>query len=146
MTPSALFYRAIGRSPILQFILNAVRIDLSYGRDDRDEFVTVNLPWAVAEKGYEALPLEVRVSGSCPIGGVGYAVMSGALPPPTAFSFHAAGIFFGFAAAQAMSLRAVTHPDGCGFRSNSSPGDGRSGNHGNAGENFIRMQGRREAT
>jgi hypothetical protein len=45
------------------------------------EFVTVDLPWAIAEKGYEAPPLEVRVSGSCPIGGVGYAVVSGALPP-----------------------------------------------------------------
>ncbi len=45
------------------------------------EFVTDSLPWAVVEKGYEAPPLEVRVSGSCPIGGVGYAVISGALPP-----------------------------------------------------------------
>ena len=41
----------------------------------------MDLPWAIAEKGYEAPPLEVRVSGSCPIGGVGYAMVSGALPP-----------------------------------------------------------------
>ena len=45
------------------------------------EFVTEDLPWAIAEKGYEAPPLEVRVSGSCPIGGVGYALASGNLPP-----------------------------------------------------------------
>src|ERR1700722_15677488 len=45
------------------------------------EFVTEDLPWAIAEKGYEAPPLEVRVSGSCPIGGGGYALVSGALPP-----------------------------------------------------------------
>jgi hypothetical protein len=45
------------------------------------EFLTADLPWAIAERGYETPPLEVRVSGSCPIGGVGYAVTTGALPP-----------------------------------------------------------------
>src|SRR5215471_3275154 len=45
------------------------------------EFVTEELPWAVVDKGYSPPALEVRVSGMCPLGGVNYAVVSGALPP-----------------------------------------------------------------
>jgi hypothetical protein len=45
------------------------------------EFVTDELPWAVVHKGYQAPPLEVRVSGMCPLGGVGYSVVGGAPPP-----------------------------------------------------------------
>jgi BACON domain-containing protein len=45
------------------------------------EFITEELPWAVIEKGYSPAPLEVRVSGMCPLGGIGYSVVSGALPP-----------------------------------------------------------------
>src|SRR5947209_8306775 len=45
------------------------------------EFVTEELPWAVADKGYAPPALEVRVSGMCPLGGVAYAVVSGAPPP-----------------------------------------------------------------
>src|SRR5712691_7889746 len=45
------------------------------------EFVTEELPWAVVDNGYSPPALEVRVSGMCPLGGVGYAVVSGAPPP-----------------------------------------------------------------
>src|SRR5712691_9630973 len=45
------------------------------------ELVTEELPWAVVDKGYSPPALEVRVSGMCPLGGVGYAVVSGAPPP-----------------------------------------------------------------
>jgi hypothetical protein len=63
------------------FVAISVLFALSVPATTEIEFVTMELPWAIIEKGYEAPPLEVRVSGSCPIGGVGYAVTSGALPP-----------------------------------------------------------------
>jgi hypothetical protein len=45
------------------------------------EFVTEALPWAVVHRGYAVAPLEVRVSGMCPLGGVGYTIVGGAPPP-----------------------------------------------------------------
>ncbi len=45
------------------------------------EFVTPELPRAALGRGYEPAPLEVRVGGRCPLGGIGYAVMGGKLPP-----------------------------------------------------------------
>src|SRR6185503_13836373 len=45
------------------------------------EFVTQELPWAVLRKGYSPSPLETRSSGACPLGGIGYAIVSGELPP-----------------------------------------------------------------
>jgi hypothetical protein len=45
------------------------------------EFLTPELPWAVADKGYLPPPFEVRVSGKCPLGGVGYTLAGGKLPP-----------------------------------------------------------------
>src|SRR5580704_18554900 len=45
------------------------------------EFVTPELPRAALGKGYEPAPLEVRVGGACPLGGIGYTVMGGKLPP-----------------------------------------------------------------
>jgi hypothetical protein len=45
------------------------------------EFITPELPRAALGKGYEPVPLEVRVGGACPLGGIGYAVMGGKLPP-----------------------------------------------------------------
>ena len=50
------------------------------------EFVTQELPWAVVDKPYSPPPLETRSSGACPLGGVGYAVVSGVLPPGIQFS------------------------------------------------------------
>jgi hypothetical protein len=49
------------------------------------EFVTPELPRAALGKGYEPAPLEVRVGGACPLGGIGYTVI-GKLPPGLQFS------------------------------------------------------------
>lgn len=77
------------------------------------EFVTMDLPWAIAEKGYEAPPLEVRVSGSCPAGGVGYAVVSGALPPGIQLS--RLGYFSGAPLHTGEFRFTVRASDGCGW-------------------------------
>jgi len=77
------------------------------------EFVTGELPWAVAEKGYEAPPLEVRVSGLCPHGGVGYAVVSGKLPPGIALS--RLGYFSGAPLHTGEFPFTVRASDGCGW-------------------------------
>jgi BACON domain-containing protein/putative Ig domain-containing protein len=77
------------------------------------EFVTLDLPWAIAEKGYEAPPLDVRVSGSCPHGGVGYAVVSGALPPGMQLS--RLGYFSGTPLRTGEFRFTVRASDGCGW-------------------------------
>jgi hypothetical protein len=77
------------------------------------EFVTTDLPWAIAEKGYEAPPLEVRVSGSCPHGGVGYAVVSGELPPGIQLS--RLGYFSGAPLHTGEFKFTVRASDGCGL-------------------------------
>jgi hypothetical protein len=77
------------------------------------EFLTLELPWAVAEKGYEAPPLEVRVSGSCPIGGVGYAVVSGALP--VGIQLSRLGYFSGAPLRTGEFPFTVRASDGCGW-------------------------------
>ena len=77
------------------------------------EFVTADLPWAIVEKGYEAPPLEVRVSGSCPHGGVGYAVVSGALPPGIQLS--RLGYFSGAPLHTGEFMFTVRASDGCGW-------------------------------
>ncbi len=76
------------------------------------EFVTVDLPWAIAEKGYEAPPLEVRVSGSCPHGGVGYSVVSGKLPP--GIDLSRLGYFSGAPLHTGEFAFTVKASDGCG--------------------------------
>jgi hypothetical protein len=76
------------------------------------EFVTIDLPWSIAEKGYEAPPLEVRVSGSCPHGGVGYAVVSGAMPPGIQLS--RLGYFSGAPLHTGDFTFTVRASDGCG--------------------------------
>ena len=45
------------------------------------EFMTQDLPWAVVDREYAPPPLEAHTSGACNSGGIGYAVVSGALPP-----------------------------------------------------------------
>jgi len=50
------------------------------------EFVTQELPWAIADKPYSPPPLEVRSSGACGAGGVGFSVVGGVLPPGLTFS------------------------------------------------------------
>jgi hypothetical protein len=77
------------------------------------EFITADLPWAIVEKGYEAPPLEVRVSGSCPHGGVGYSVVSGALPPGIQLS--RLGYFSGAPSHTGEFRFTVRASDGCGW-------------------------------
>jgi hypothetical protein len=43
------------------------------------EFLTEELPWAVSDRIYSP-QLDVRVSGACPVGGVGFTVVEGHLP------------------------------------------------------------------
>jgi hypothetical protein len=76
------------------------------------EFVTVELPWAIADRGYEAPPLEVRVSGTCPIGGVGYVVVSGSLPPGIQIS--RLGYFSGTPLRTGEFVFNLRASDGCG--------------------------------
>lgn len=76
------------------------------------EFVTADLPWAIAEKGYAGPPLEVRVSGSCPIGGVGYAIVTGGLPPGMQLS--RLGYFSGTPLRTGEFTFTVRASDGCG--------------------------------
>lgn len=45
------------------------------------EFVTEELPWAIADRPYSPPTLEVRSSGKCPLGGIGFTVVGGVLPP-----------------------------------------------------------------
>lgn len=54
---------------------------LLLGAGGEVEVTTEELPWAVIDRAYSPPPLEVRVSGRCPAGGVGFTVVSGALPP-----------------------------------------------------------------
>jgi hypothetical protein len=84
-----------------------------YSSTTEIEFVTLDLPWAVAEKGYEAPPLEVRVSGSCPIGGVGYAVVSGGLP--AGIQLSRLGYFSGAPLRTGEFPFTVRASDGCGW-------------------------------
>lgn len=95
--------------PVPIFVLFAMLVPPAAGEV---EFVTDSLPWAIAEKGYEASPLEVRVSGSCPIGGVGYAVVAGALPPGIQLS--RSGYFSGIPLHTGEFSFTVRASDGCG--------------------------------
>jgi hypothetical protein len=90
-----------------------VLISLAVPGTTEIEFVTLDLPWAIAEKGYEAPPLEVRVSGTCPMGGVGYAVVSGALPPGIQLS--RLGYFSGTPLRTGEFAFTVRASDGCGW-------------------------------
>jgi len=44
------------------------------------EIAARDLPWAVVDRAYSPAPMEVVDGGKCPVGGVGFAVISGALP------------------------------------------------------------------
>jgi hypothetical protein len=77
------------------------------------EFITEDLPWAIADRGYEAPPLQVRVSGSCPIGGVGFAIVSGALPKGMQLS--RLGYFSGTPQHTGEYAFTVRASDGCGW-------------------------------
>jgi len=67
--------------PCLLLVLAALLVLVRPAPASEIEFVTEELPWAVVNRGYAAPPLEVRVSGMCPLGGVGYTVVGGSPPP-----------------------------------------------------------------
>jgi hypothetical protein len=92
------------------FVLFALLVPAAHATEI--EFVTASLPWAISEKGYEAPPFEVRVSGTCPIGGVGYAVASGSLPPGMQLS--RLGYFSGAPLHTGEFAFKVRASDGCG--------------------------------
>ena len=96
--------------PSICFVLFTLFVPLA---TNEIEFVTADLPWAIVEKGYQAPPLEVRVSGSCPIGGVGYAVVSGALPAGVQLS--RLGYFSGAPLHTGEFAFTVRASDGCGW-------------------------------
>lgn len=66
------------RLPLVLCLLTVLPI-LCFAADI--EFVTTELPWAVVDRPYSPPPLAARASGACPLGGVGFAVVSGGLPP-----------------------------------------------------------------
>jgi hypothetical protein len=75
------------------------------------EFVTQELPWAVIDKPYSLGPLEVRSSGRCPLGGIGYAAVGGVLPPGIEMS--KLGYFSGSPVRTGVFGFAIRVSDGC---------------------------------
>ena len=62
-------------------LLSFVAVPVVRAANGEIEMLTEELPWAVIDRAYAPAPLEVRVAGRCPAGGVGFGVVSGALPP-----------------------------------------------------------------
>jgi hypothetical protein len=75
------------------------------------EFVTQELPWAIIDKPYSLGPLEVRSSGACPLGGVGYSAVGGVLPPGIEMS--KLGYFSGTPMRTGVFGFAIRVSDGC---------------------------------
>jgi len=75
------------------------------------EFVTQELPWAIVDRPYSPPPLAVRTSGACPLGGLGYAIVSGGLPDGMALS--RLGYFSGTALKTGTFEFAVRVSNGC---------------------------------
>ncbi len=50
------------------------------------DLTTRELPWAIVDQLYSFGPLEVAGGGRCPVGGLGFAVISGSLPPAVRLS------------------------------------------------------------
>jgi len=72
--------------PYFRLVLGVILV-LPWPAQAREiEFVTEELPWAVVNRGYAVPPLEVRVGGMCPLGGVGYTIVGGSPPPGVGFS------------------------------------------------------------
>jgi hypothetical protein len=76
------------------------------------EMVTEDLPWAVVDRAYSPAPLDVRVTGRCPAGGVGFAIASGALPPGLKLS--RLGYFSGVPTRTGLFGFTVRAENGCG--------------------------------
>jgi hypothetical protein len=79
------------------------------------EFVTAELPWAPIGKDYSPAPLEVRTSGECPLSGLGFAVIAGALPPGIGLS--RLGYFSGTASRTGSYDFTIRAANGCSWTS-----------------------------
>jgi hypothetical protein len=77
------------------------------------EFVTEQLPRAALGRGYAPPPLEIRADGMCSGGGVGFSVVSGAVPPGLRLS--RAGYFSGVPARAGIFPFTVRAVDGCAW-------------------------------
>ncbi len=77
------------------------------------EFVTAELPWAPIGKAYAPAPLDVRTSGECPLGGLGFAVIAGALPPGIELS--RLGYFSGMASRAGSYDFTIRAANGCSW-------------------------------
>jgi hypothetical protein len=70
----------VASAPALWALLPALFPALRAAASGEVELLTEDLPWAVVDRAYSPAPLDVRVTGRCPAGGVGFAVVSGVLP------------------------------------------------------------------
>ena len=52
------------------------------------EILTRELPWAIVDRPWTPPPLQVRVSGRCPVAALGFSVVGGALPPGVVMSAY----------------------------------------------------------
>lgn len=75
------------------------------------EIISREMPRAIVDRAYEPPPLEVQNGGRCPVGGMGYAVISGSLPPGVHLSH--AGYLTGTPAKIGSYWFAVRAANGC---------------------------------
>jgi hypothetical protein len=75
------------------------------------EIAARDWPWAIVDRPYTPPPIEVLDGGRCPVGGVGFAVISGALPPGIRLS--RAGYFTGIPTKVGAYWFAVRVANGC---------------------------------
>ncbi len=103
-------WRAFWNSLLLRSLFGALAM-IAPVRAADIEFVTQELPWAVIDRPYSFGPLEIRSSGRCPLGGVGYSVVGGALPPGVDMS--KLGYFSGSPQRNGLFGFAIRVSDGC---------------------------------
>ncbi len=96
---------------VRNFLVLALLLLAAWAHAADIQFVTQDLPWAVIDKPYSLGPLEVRSSGACPLGGVGYSVVGGVLPPGIEMS--KLGYFSGSPVRTGVFGFAIRVSDGC---------------------------------
>ncbi|MEO8025307.1 MAG: hypothetical protein ABI823_02480 [Bryobacteraceae bacterium] len=75
------------------------------------EILSRELPWAIVDKPYAPIQIEVLDSGRCPVGGLGFAMISGTLPQGVRLSH--AGYLTGTPAKVGSYWFAVRAANGC---------------------------------
>jgi hypothetical protein len=98
---------------MLRWILVLIAASVPGVGAEEIEFVTTELPWAVVDRGYYPSPLEVRSSGKCPSGGIGYELVGGVLPPGLRLS--RLGYFSGVPTSLGNFLIRVRASNGCSW-------------------------------